>query len=280
MVVPVEPASRRKRSLPPAWRLLAVLVPLGLLGSWSPASTVRAQSRTTLRLPVLVLHHVKWDKPGDDAIELGLTIHPTQLRQELDYLQARGYHTVSAARVALTLISRGRLPAHPVVLTFDDGYQDAYRTVYPALRSRRMTGTFFVCPDLVGKPRYMTWRQVSEMSSHGMDIEAHTMTHPDLTSVPAAQQWAEIQGSRLALQSRLHVPVRVFAYPYGRFNAEVLNEVRRAGYVAAFTTQQGWLLQTSSRWTLPRTYVDRDDSLAQFAARLTGNLGVIDRDPS
>lgn len=252
--------------------LAAVLVPPG----------ARAHSATGpgLRVPVLVLHHVKWDRPGDDATERGLTIHPTQLRQELGYLSRHRYTTVSAARVAAVLSGRGSLPPRSVVLTFDDGYADAFRTVYPALRSHHMTATFFVCPGLLGKRRYMTWRQVREMAGHGMDIEAHTLTHPDLAVVPRAQAWNEIRGSRVALEEHLRRRVAIFAYPYGAFNAGVLADVRKAGYAAAFTTEQGWTLKRSQRLVLPRVYVDRDDSIAQFAARLTGNLAVVSRDPT
>ncbi len=226
------------------------------------------------------MHHVKWDKPGDDVTERGLTIHPTQFRQELTFLSSHRYHTVSAARVIRVLAHGGRLPGRPVVLSFDDGYADMYRTVYPALRARHMTATFFICPGLLGKPRYMNWGQVRTMARHGMDIEAHTLTHPDLTAVTPAQARNEIAGSRAALRRRLHVPVTVFAYPYGAFNAAILGDVRRAGYLAAFTTQQGWRLSRASRYALPRVYIDRDDSLTQFAARLSGNLQVVEQDPT
>jgi peptidoglycan/xylan/chitin deacetylase (PgdA/CDA1 family) len=143
-----------------------------------------------------------------------------------------------------------------------------------------MIATFFVCPGLLGKPRYLSWKQVNIMARHGMDIEAHTMTHPDLTRVPTAQEWGEINGSRQALRNRVHIPARVFAYPYGTFNAAVLRDVREAGYWAAFTTQQGWTLQAGARFLLPRVYIDRDDSLAQFAARVAGNVAVVSRDPT
>jgi peptidoglycan/xylan/chitin deacetylase (PgdA/CDA1 family) len=231
-----------------------------------------------LKLPVLVMHHVKWDRPGDNPTELGLTIHPVQFRQEVRYLAIHRFHTVSAARVVSVLTGSGSLPSRPVVLTFDDGYADMFTNVYPVLRARHMTATFFVCPGLIGKRRYLTWKQVAVMARHGMDIEAHTMTHPDLTTVPAAQQWREIRGSREVLRSRLHVGASVFAYPYGAYNASVLENVRRAGYRGAFTTRQGWHLLRGTRYQLPRVYVDRDDSLAQFAARLNGNLAIVSQD--
>lgn len=260
--------------------LLLLLAAVAVFSGDLLPGSARGRSSGTIRLPVLVMHHVKWDKPGDDATELGLTIHPTQFRQELAYLASHRYHTISAARVASMLTHGGRLPKQPVVLTFDDGYADMYRTVYPALRSRHMTATFLICPGLLGKPRYLTWQQVQVMARHGMDIEAHSLTHPDLTAIPPAQARNEIAGSRTQLRRRLHISVSVFAYPYGAFNASILGDVRRAGYLAAFTTQEGWQLTRGSRFALPRVYIDRDDTITQFAARLTGNLSVVDQDPT
>jgi peptidoglycan/xylan/chitin deacetylase (PgdA/CDA1 family) len=152
--------------------------------------------------------------------------------------------------------------------------------VYHVLRTRHMTGTFFVAPGLLSTPRYMTWTQVWEMQRHGMDIEAHTMTHPDLTLVPAAQAWGEISGSRQVLRQRLHAAPTVFAYPYGSYNARILADVRRAGYLGAFTTHQGWWQDAAQAFTLPRVYVDRDDSLADFAGRLVANPRALAKDPS
>jgi peptidoglycan/xylan/chitin deacetylase (PgdA/CDA1 family) len=233
--------------------LVVLVLPLRSAGAASEFST------RSFRVPVLVYHHVKWPKPSDDATERGLTILPTQFAAHLTYLQTHGYHTVTAARLVAALRGKGRLPSHPVVLTFDDGYRDVYANVYRILRRRRMTATFFICPGFLNSVRYLTWRQVEDMSRHGMDIEAHTMSHPDLRVVPAAQARGEIVQSRQILQTRLHRSVRVFAYPYGAYNAAILRDVSRAGYLAAFTTHVGWVETSTHMLTLPRVYANHNN---------------------
>lgn len=217
------------------------------------------------------MHHVKADKPTDDAMERGLTIPPPIFAADIHYLVSHGYHSVSARRLVSYLRRGGKLPPHPVVLTFDDGYADAYTNIYPVLRRNHLTATFFICPGLLGRPRYLTWKQVQDMSRHGMDIEAHSMTHPDLTAVPAAQTWGEIYQSRAILQSRLHRPVDIFAYPYGSFNALVVQDVQKAGYWAAFTTREGWWQQADQLMSLPRVYVTRTDTIRELAQILIGH---------
>jgi peptidoglycan/xylan/chitin deacetylase (PgdA/CDA1 family) len=113
-----------------------------------------------------------------------------------------------------------------------------------------------------------------------MDIESHTMTHPDLTTIsPAHVRW-QLAESRRELQARLHRSVRLFAYPYGSYSPLVVSAVARAGYLAAFTTRQGWWQTSAGLLTEPRVYVDLDDTIQIFAGRLRAEARVLADDPT
>ncbi len=230
--------------------------------------------------PVLIYHHVKWLKPTDNALERGLTVLPNQFKAEVEYLVKERYHAISAVQLVRYLRSGGHLPSRPVVLTFDDGYIDIFGTAYQTLRKLHMTATFFIVPGFLNTPRYLSWKQVEDMATHGMDIEAHTISHPDLTTLPPARQWTEVSESRRQLEHRLHRSVRLFAYPYGAYNAGVLAAVSKAGYWGAFTTHQDWWERRSELLTLPRVYVDLDDSLSIFAGRLRADPAALAADPT
>ena len=77
------------------------------------------------------------------------------------------------------------------------------------------------------------------MLRDGWEIDAHTLTHPDLTTVDAAGLRREVGGSRRWLRRAFGVPVDFFAYPAGRYNPAVEAAVRAAGYMGATTTQPG-----------------------------------------
>lgn len=245
-----------------------------VIGTWRAAGTFTvalslllplpgraAGSPRRLAVPVLVYHHVKWLKRSDNATERGLTILPSQFMAQLRYLRRNGYHTVSALQVVQALRGRRTLPRRPVVLTFDDGYRDVYAGVFRRLQALHMTATFFLAPGLLGGARYLTWAQAKSMARAGMDIEAHSMTHPDLTRVPPRQQRIEVQRSRAVLQSRLQRPVRIFAYPYGSTNRAVQRLVKTAGYWGAFTTRVSWAESSSNLFTLPRVYANHDTTV-------------------
>ena len=74
------------------------------------------------------------------------------------------------------------------------------------------------------------------MIASGWEIDAHSVTHPDLRRVSARRLAAEVAGSRRTLQARFGVASDFFAYPYGRFDPAVRGAVRRAGFLGATTT--------------------------------------------
>jgi peptidoglycan/xylan/chitin deacetylase (PgdA/CDA1 family) len=196
-------------------------------------------------------------KPTDNAIEKGLTVVPAVFRRQLAYLHRHRFHTITAVQLVRAIRGQGSLPSNPIALTFDDGYSDIYPNVYRLLRARHLTATFFIVPGFLNKPRYLTWSQVEDMSRHGMDIEAHTMTHPDLTTVGATQLWNELEQSRMVLQKRLRGSIRIMAYPYGTYSPVILQAVKRAGYLAAFTTSYGKCGGRNTLLTLPRIYANK-----------------------
>ena len=258
--------------------LLAVAVGV-LATSLYAAAAPEARFRQVVA-PVLIYHHVKALKPSDDAIERGLTVLPSQFAAQLRYLRAAGYHVVTIRSLAQYLSTGSALPSRPVALTFDDGYSDVFQGVYLPLLRAHLSATFFIVPSFLGTPRYLTWAQVETMSAHGMDIEAHSMTHPDLTRIgPRSLRW-QLGESRRELQSRLHRSVRVFAYPYGAYNPKVVAAVAKAGYLAAFTTQEGWLETGAHLLTEPRVYVDVDDALTIFAGRVRDDPIILAQDPT
>lgn len=83
--------------------------------------------------------------------------------------------------------------------------------------------------------RPLTWDMVAKMHRAGVTIGSHTKTHALLTAESAPTALDEIVGSRHRLERQLKVPVEHFAYPDGRFDADVLDLVSQAGYRFAYT---------------------------------------------
>jgi peptidoglycan/xylan/chitin deacetylase (PgdA/CDA1 family) len=213
-------------------------------------------------------HHVE-DLPRtvSDPYRRDLTVSTQAFRKQLELLAANGVETVSLDRLMLHFAGREPLPERAVVLSFDDGYADNYRLAFPLLQQYGMTGTFFIVPNLIGQPDYMTWEQLREMQRRQMSIESHSLDHVDLAIQPLAELRRQLDESRRALQLNLLRAVRYIAYPSGKFSPRVIAEAREVGYEAALTTDYGLLQRSTTPYELSRVRVKGADSVDSFAAK-------------
>ncbi len=198
---------------------------VGLLIVGTLLTPIRA-SAAPPRVPILLYHHI--------AYGYGLYfVSQWRLEQQLIYLSTNGYHSISLSNYLDTLEYGLALPDKPVILTFDDGYRDAYENAYPLLEKYHMVGTFFIITGQVGDPAYMTWDQIRSMQQAGMEIGSHTVHHAFLTRLWIVNAIAEMLQSRFDLQAHLKTPINFFAYPYNDHNWLLAWIARLVGYRAA-----------------------------------------------
>lgn len=121
----------------------------------------------------------------------------------------------------------------------------------------------------------MTSEQLRAMRRAGMQIGAHTVTHPILARLDRATALDEMRRGRDFLESTLQERVGLFAYPNGRpgtdYSEESVAAAREAGFDAAFTTAWGAASQNTDMFQLPR-FTPWDQGQARFGLRLAGNL--------
>lgn len=190
-----------------------------------------------LRVPILVYHSVRPYTAGMSRLVRRYTVPPESLDAQLRYLQQNGYTVISFESLVNAMTSASAtLPAKPVVLTFDDGWEDLYRHAFPILRKYHDTATFFIFTNGIGDRDFMTWSQLATMQAAGMDIESHSVSHPCLSAITdRARLWKEIEGSREIIASHLGRAPDIFAYPYGAYNNLDIAMLKAAGYRAART---------------------------------------------
>ena len=129
------------------------------------------------------------------------------------------------------------------------------------LRKLRWPGVLNLKLDNMRARGGITPTHVRALIDAGWELASHTISHPDLTTLPAAALEREVAESRWQLQRQFHVPVHFFCYPSGRYNATVLAAVRAAGYRGATSTRLG-LGRPNELFTLARVRVDGGDGVA------------------
>jgi peptidoglycan/xylan/chitin deacetylase (PgdA/CDA1 family) len=128
----------------------------------------------------------------------------------------------------------------------------------------------------------MSWDMLKALSHDPLvEIGGHTVSHPRISSLSEQGAFDEVRGCRERLVEVLGVPVRHFAFPYGRSGdcgARDFDLARRAGFASAATTRKGVIRRQQDPFCLPRNTINGDQrNLAMMELHLTGATGVAAR---
>lgn len=213
---------------------------------------------------ILMYHVVAASPPG--AAYRDLWVAPGRFARQMHALARAGYHATTLDRVWRAWHGDGSLPRHPVVISFDDGYQSQSTTARRKLDELGWPGVLNLEVTNVGLKGGLAPGEVRAMMRDGWEIDAHTLTHPDLTTLDASRLRREVAGSRRWLHRVFGVPVDFFAYPSGRYNPTVEAAVRAAGFMGATTTQPGQATRAEDPYALPRIRVTPGTTPGQLVA--------------
>jgi len=166
------------------------------------------------------------------------------------------------------------IPAKAAIITFDDGWRSQYDVAWPILKKYGYPLTMFIYTEGVRGGHYgggeaISWEQLAEMRDAGVDIQAHSETHPDLRKPfdkiakkrldPAEyEKWLEneIGRSKRTLEEKLGIKVNCFAVPYGNINDRVREVAKKEGYEGVFTVYGQRLVHNSANNSLGRYLIE------------------------
>jgi peptidoglycan/xylan/chitin deacetylase (PgdA/CDA1 family) len=215
-------------------------------------------------------HRINVVTRSTPAISRALTVHPADFARQMRWLKRHGYSTVTQRELFDALMCGRPLGRQPIMITFDDGYRDAFFKASPVLARLGMRATAYVVSGRISgrDPNFLTWPLLHALERRGIEIGSHTVAHRDLTSLSDAEMLEDLTSSRRALERRLLHPVPWLAYPFGAYNERVERLARRAGYLLAVTTQPGAVQSARQPLALPRLRVLDSTGVRGLAAML------------
>jgi peptidoglycan/xylan/chitin deacetylase (PgdA/CDA1 family) len=186
-------------------------------------------------------HYISSPPAGADVYRKDLSVSPERFESHLKYLVDSGYQVVTLDDLLYALTQGRPLPPKPVILTFDDGYEDNYRNAFPLLQKYDLIGHFFIIGDFVnaGRPGFMTWEQIEEMAAVGQRFGSHSRDHPNLAGKPVDYLVWQALGGLEAIQEHLGYHPRWVSYPSGGYDRQVMAVYRSANYWGGLSTEQG-----------------------------------------
>jgi peptidoglycan/xylan/chitin deacetylase (PgdA/CDA1 family) len=185
-------------------------------------------------VPVLCYHQIRPPTSGDGDGARPYIVAPAVFSKQMAALAAAGFHTITGDELVAYVARGARLPSKPVLLTFDDASAGQFTHALPVLRRHRFVATFFVMTVVLDKPGWLTRRQVRALDRAGMTIGAHTWDHSAVPGYADADWAKQIDEPTHALERLVGHPVRLFAYPFGLWDAAAIPHLWHAGLRAAF----------------------------------------------
>lgn len=194
-----------------------------------------------VHLPILLYHYIENVTDERDTIRKSLNVNPLIFDSQIRLLLEKGFTIITLKELINYYNGQSSLPDKPIILSFDDGYRDFYTDVFPILQKYHVPAVLYVTSGFVDLTHnYLTMSQLKTLAkSNLVEIGAHGVNHLNLNYSDPVSINSEIFQSKANLEQFIGKPVEHFAYPMGEYNQNVINLIKKAGYLSGATTDMG-----------------------------------------
>ncbi|HWT75413.1 MAG TPA: polysaccharide deacetylase family protein [Mobilitalea sp.] len=209
-------------------------------------------------VPILMYHQVKGTNLGKDVIS------PYEFECDLKFLKDNNYNTITMSQLVDYVYNDVDLPENPIILSFDDGYLNTYKNVYPLLKKYNMkivlsivgksTDDFSRVVDTNINYAHMTWDQIKEVQESGLvEIQNHSYNMHKVRngrygcSQMLNESFTDYEQFLMEdvnqLQDRIYTNTEstpnTFTYPYGKYNDNTNLILKELGFKATLSCRFG-----------------------------------------
>ena len=200
-------------------------------GKASDATAILARPQ----VPILCYHQIR-DWTARDSKGAKDYIAPiAAFKAQIKMLADSGYHTILPDQLYAYMTTGAKLPSKPIMLTFDDTDLDQFTIARPTLEQYGYKAMYFVMTVSLGRPHYMTKAMVKQLSDEGNIIGSHTWDHHNVKKYQGQDWVTQIDKPTKTLGEITGKKINYFAYPFGLWNTQAFPELKKRGFVAAFS---------------------------------------------
>ena len=161
------------------------------------------------------------------------------------------------------------------IITFDDGYEELYQICLKFLNVQNVNCLIFLCPIFVKSKKrgYLSISQIKELSQYkNIEFGSHSYSHKNLQKLTLKDLEFEILDSKKWLEDNLNLPIKTFAYPFGKYDDRSLNILKSSDYSHAFNTKFGFVNNKKNNFEIPRIDIWNNDKISDFALKIKGKF--------
>ncbi len=235
---------------------------LGSVYAWQMAiSNITQEGQWQVK--TLVYHRF-----GDNRYPSTNTTKET-FEQQLKWLQHNGYTSVTASEV-IRLTDKDEKKY--VCITIDDGYKSFKENGFPLLKKYGMKATLYVNTESVGWGDYLSWEEIKELQTKGIEIGNHSHSHDYFLNKKPEERLlyfeSDLELSEKLFKKYLGLNPKTYAYPYGEFSADMMTLLKQKGYNLAFAQNSGVWNESSNSFSIPRFPMSGNVPMEKFASKV------------
>ena len=220
-----------------------------IIPTFSFSQTNEASKISNVNYASLIMYH----RFGDSRYP-STNIKKEQFIEHINELLKPKYNVINIEKALLAIKNIKPVKDKSVVITIDDAYSSVYRYAWPIFKKYNLPFTLFISTDVIDNktPGYMSWEEIRTLRDHGVTIGSQTKSHPHMFKLSEEKIIKELSISNKRFIDEIGSAPKIFAYPYGEYNLEVLEQVKLHGFVAAFGQHSGVAHKSLGMYELPR----------------------------
>ena len=163
------------------------------------------------------------------------TVPPKDFERQLKFFKSHNFTMLTLSNLIAKLNTKGDI-SRTVVLTFDDGYQDNYKRVFPLLLKYQVPATIFLATGAIGSTvknsegvelPMLTKKEIQEMEkSNLVEFMPHTREHIPLTELSFPDAIEQIESSRKEVEELTGKAALILSYPKGRYTGYLVDYLK------------------------------------------------------
>ena len=233
-------------------------------------------------IPVLMYHRVI--ETEDEKGYYDTFVTKENFEKQMKYLKENNYEPIFFKDIKNGEY-KNRFNKKYVVITFDDGYKDNYKTGLPILKKYKFKIVLFLITDCdhnkwdveaEGREKeksfpLMTKEEVQELIKSGLvEIGGHTSNHLDMPFTEKSKLKEDLIFSKEKLEKLTGEKLVSFAYPWGKNDGSSKELIKELGYKFAVATESGTACFSDDLYEIQRIGIYSKDDMEKFKEKISG----------
>lgn len=210
------------------------------------------------KVTILMYHNIS------EGQEDYMNVPKYKFKEQMQFIKDNGYNVIGFDDLYSYYTDGTPIDDKSIIITFDDGYLNNYIYAYPILKEFGFEATLFMITSKIDQKFYLSKDMIKEMDSNGINIQSHTVSHPELSKLSYEEQLYELSESKKVLENILGREISYVSYPYGQFNKSSIMIAKKLHYKLAMGTIPEKAKRRNGLYNLNRIGVLGNLSIDQF----------------